>query len=106
MWRLVKWARQRSTTSESTTPPIQLTDQGRQRLSNTHAKKSKALKESFFPQPPNADLSDMVNFQYPNPLASPEITKEEIRRAILKAPPKKAPGTDNIPNHILHKVLL
>lgn len=42
---------------------------------------------------------------YPRPVECPEIPLSEIERAIRKAAPSKAPGTDDIPNGILHQTL-
>jgi hypothetical protein len=38
-------------------------------------------------------------------LECPEITLPEIEKAVRRAAPNKAPGTDEIPNGILHQTL-
>ncbi|KAJ5144460.1 zinc knuckle domain protein [Penicillium atrosanguineum] len=57
---------------------------------------------AFFPQPPPADLSDTVSFQYPQPIEFPPITILEIQEAVKTAKAGKAPGEDGIPNSIWH----
>jgi ribonuclease HI len=55
-----------------------------------------------FPPPPQADLSDMVDFEYPDPVSMPaELTQEEVSRVIRKSKKDNAPGPDGIPNRIL-----
>jgi hypothetical protein len=59
------------------------------------------LRESFFPTPPPADLSDLEELSYETPLDLPPITQREIEAAIQRTAPKKAPGPDEIPNQVL-----
>lgn len=48
------------------------------------------------------DLTDLEGFNYPAPREdNPAITPEEIRHAIFKPAPDKAPGPDGIPHRIL-----
>jgi hypothetical protein len=54
-----------------------------------------ALQETFFPKPPNADLSDTQGYIYP--LAKGEwvpIIEHKVRTAIQIVPPNKALGED------------
>lgn len=67
--------------------------------------KADLLCQSFFPTPPEPNLTDTENYEYPPSITLPCITTREIREAIMKAPAKKTPGTDRIPNSILHEVL-
>lgn len=69
------------------------------------ATKADLLCQSFFPTPPEPDLTDIGNYEYRPPINLPPIKTREIREAIMKTPTKKAPGTDGIPNGILHEVL-
>jgi len=67
--------------------------------------KAKLLHETFFPPPPDADLSDMTTpeqIMHPEPVPfNPNITEQQLERAIAKLAPKKAPGPDNITNRVL-----
>ena len=63
--------------------------------------KSKLLHEAFFYRPP-ADPGIDPDYHYPNPAFEFErITDEEIKRAIRKQSPYKAPGPNEISNSIL-----
>ena len=57
------------------------------------------------PPPPEASLEDLIGYNYPPELELLPITTTEIRKAILGAPGKKAPGTDGIANLVLHLAL-
>jgi len=63
--------------------------------------KSKLLHKAFFHQlPANSGIDP--NYQYPQPTFSfGRITDEEIKRAIRKQSPYKAPGPNKISNSIL-----
>jgi hypothetical protein len=54
----------------------------------------------FFPQPPQADLSDIDSSLFPSQLTFPAISQQEVVDAIKRAPPDKAPGEDGIPNRV------
>jgi hypothetical protein len=54
----------------------------------------------FFPQPPQADLSDIDLSLFPNQLTFPAISQQEVVDAIKRAPPDKAPGEDGILNRV------
>ena len=72
----------------------------------TNQQKSDALRKAFFPPPPPADLGDIANATYPVPVPTNlNITIEQVRRAINRLAPNKAPGPDEIPNHILKRCL-
>ena len=60
------------------------------------------LHHLFFPNPQPADLTDTHSYNYPEPLEdTPEIAAAEVKEAIFKPTPDKAPGPDSIPHHIL-----
>jgi ribonuclease HI len=64
----------------------------------TNEEKSKALSRTFFPPPPT-DTSIPPGFNYPTPCADlPDIHISQIKRAINKLSPHKAPGPDGVPN--------
>jgi hypothetical protein len=90
MWRLAKWARNRKGSYEKGVTPALKTNG---ELAETVEAKAAAFQQAFFPQPPDADLSDINGFQYPlNPIEFPEITHHEIVEAIRSATAGKAPG--------------
>ncbi|KAJ5330279.1 zinc knuckle domain protein [Penicillium atrosanguineum] len=74
-------------------------------LAETVEQKANAFRAAFFPQPPPADLSDTVSFQYPQPIEFPPITAQEIQEAVRTAKAGKAPGEDGIPNSLWHKLI-
>ena len=82
MWRLAKWARNRSGAYEKgLTPSLKVQDPERPgELAETVDQKAEAFRAAFFPQPPPADLSDTASFQYPEPIEFPPITTREIHK--------------------------
>ena len=74
---------------------------GRQEEVHDNEGKSKLLHEAFFHDPP-IDAGIDPGFQYPEPAFKfKRITDDEIRRAIKKLSPYKAPGPNEISNSIL-----
>ena len=72
----------------------------------TSNQKTNILSKTFFPSPPPADLSDIPNASYPDPVSTNlDITDIQVKRAIERLAPNKAPGPDEIPNHILKRCL-
>ena len=102
IWKLNKWVKARGVRAQGVTPAISRPDGTK---ADNPEEKSDLLKNSFFPIPPSADLGDIRDFRYPEPLECPEITEWELRRAILATKTGKAPGPDGIPNQILHTVV-
>lgn len=102
LWKLAKWARSRGTASQAFTPALKRLDGT---LALEPSDKAELLRTAFSPTPPVADLSDMEDYRYSEPVPMPPITKHEISNAILQAPGNKAPGPDGIPNRILHLAL-
>ena len=74
-------------------------------MEHDHRAKAQIFKDTFFPPPPEADLANTNNYTYQNPFAFPPITSREVERAIRNMPPKKAPGRDGIPAHIVQQIL-
>ena len=61
---------------------------------------------TFFPPPVEADLTDInETIAYPNAFVMEPITRNKIKKAIQQAPPRKAPGGDEIPNLILKETI-
>ena len=60
----------------------------------TTDEKVQALREVFFPTPPEADLSDIEESSERNrkQIPFPPITEQELADAIRRTPPNKAPG--------------
>ena len=72
----------------------------------TNTQKTETLSRTFFPPPPLADLSDIPDTIYPDPVPTNlTITATQVKRAIEKLAPNKAPGPDEIPNHVLKRCL-
>lgn len=56
----------------------------------------------FFPPPVEADLDDIRDARYPDPIPIDQIeTEEDVRLALRTIPPDKVPGPDGIPNRLL-----
>jgi len=74
---------------------------------NSYSDMTTILQHTFFPQPPPADLSDIqTRTSYPSAVpANLNITLEQIRRAVRKPGPNKAPGPDQITNKVLQQAL-
>jgi Ribonuclease HI len=105
MWKMNKWARNRQGAyDKGITPSIKIPESDG--LAETVKEKAAAFQQAFFPIPPPADLSDIdrikVNHQ---PIYFPEITHQEIIRAVKASPPNKAPGEDGLPNLLWHKLI-
>jgi hypothetical protein len=74
-------------------------------MEHKHQSKAEMFGAAFFPAPPEVDLSDVQNYAYPTQLIFPAITAREVRRAIKGMAPRKAPGRDGVPAHILRLLL-
>ena len=98
----MKWAKNRRTVAPACTPALRKPDR---ELAHQACEKAETLHQSFFPPPLRADLTDINGYEYPQPIECPEITPSETERAVRRATPNKAPGTDDITNGILHQVL-
>jgi hypothetical protein len=71
-------------------------DDGNLTQKNSNEEKSRALYETFFPKPSNAETPDDI---YPEVVATfRPITKTQIEEVIDDLKPFKAPGPDGIPN--------
>ena len=97
-WNLFKWAK--SQKREPISLPT-LRKDGIIAISATE--KSQLLRAEAFPEPREAELDDILTYNYPDPLeTSEEISIDEIQRASLRTKPDKALGQDGIPNRVLH----
>ncbi|QKX57721.1 uncharacterized protein TRUGW13939_04840 [Talaromyces rugulosus] len=102
LWKLVKWAKNRHVVASACTPTLVKPDG---ELAHQPEEKAETLRQTFFPPPPQADLSDIDGYEYPRPIECPQITPSEIERAVRRAAPNKSPGADDITNGILHQTL-
>ena len=68
--------------------------------------KTNTLKKIFFPSSLLTDLSDILKARYPKPMpTNHNITTTQVKRAINKLAPNKAPRSNEIPNHVLKRCL-
>ena len=102
LWKLVKWAKNRHDAAPACTPPL-VKSNGE--LAHHPEEKAELLRQTFFPPPAVADLSDIEGYEYPQPIECPEITRPEIEKAVRTSAPNKAPGADGITNGILHETI-
>ena len=102
LWNLVKWAKNRHSATPASTPAL-VKPNGE--LAQQPEEKAEVLRQSFFPPPHQADLTDLEGYEYPPPIECPDITTTEIEKAVRRASPNKAPGADGITNGILHQTL-
>ncbi|KAJ5987694.1 hypothetical protein N7481_002904 [Penicillium waksmanii] len=101
LWKLSKWARNRQQATSGVIPPLKGPDSNTSATSD--AEKVELLRKTFFPLPPEADLSDLApgcHVHYKPTIEFPNITEQEVRDAIHRAPLDKAPGEDTIPNRV------
>ncbi|KAJ3486250.1 hypothetical protein NLI96_g4374 [Meripilus lineatus] len=96
IWQASKYAtREPDSVTASRTPDLQQPQGG---FATTNEEKSSVLLETFFPDPPPADLDDINNYQYPPALESDTIRQYEVEQALKALSPYKAPGPNAIPN--------
>src|SRR5216117_692741 len=72
----------------------------------TYEQKVNALRKAFFPKPPLADLTDIPSAVHPQEIPyEAQITIQQIREAVNRLAPDKAPGPDEISNRVLKNAL-
>lgn len=99
LWKIAKWARNRGNQPPSVTPTIKCPNTGGEAV--RPEEKADLLRQTFFPEPPEADLSDIECAEYNDRVSMPDVTEKEVLDAIQAAAPLKAPGPDGIPNKVL-----
>ena len=102
MWKAVKSARRTGPPSQACIPAIKRSDST---LEDDPVKKMKLLEKVFFPPPPQAELDDIVNYNYPADIPTGAITAQEVKAAIEGPQSFKAPGPSGIPNRILQLLI-
>ena len=102
LWRLVKLAKKGSE-EQSRSPQMPDIRDKEGKIYTKDTEKVETMARHFFPQPVQADLTDIEGTTYPVELddISSIITESEIQGAMGKLANEKAPGPDAIPNWIL-----
>ena len=104
IWGLAKWARQDSMNPKPL-PKFPALKRGDTTMARSFEDKVGVLRKTFFPPPPQADLSDIDNAIYPGPIGmDSRLTEKEVRTAIFRPKQDKAPGIDGMPNRFLRMV--
>lgn len=108
IWKLAKWAK---TTKLAGQPPqlpelVTTRRNGDGTLEEVRKidlqGKLELLRQQFFPEPTQADISDITTAHYDTPLTTPQtITEEEVHGALRGVSSDKAPGPDQITNRVL-----
>ena len=71
---------------------------------NSNEEKATEFQANFFPPPPAADLNDVPTAAFPPPVPCEiEITMAQVKRAVHRTAPNKAPGPDEISNLVVKK---
>jgi endonuclease/exonuclease/phosphatase family metal-dependent hydrolase len=102
IWKLSKWAKDRSHLPRELPkfPALKLPDGTG--TASTFDEKVGVLAEQFFPPAPEVDLSDIDPTTYPPELRGGQsVAESEVRSAITRPKPDRAPGPDGIPNRFL-----
>src|SRR5437016_10301730 len=76
-----------------------------QRLATTFQARIQALKQRFFPTPPDPNLSDIEGYNYPEPFVQDQITIDNVRQAIKALCLLKALGITGIPYLVIQELL-
>lgn len=100
LWKIARWARNREPRT-TLVPPLQRPDGS---IETEVPGKLEMFKQAFFPPPPEVDLTDIRNYEYPSPIQLSPITRREAMEAIRYMPGKKTPGKVTIPSHLLHRI--
>ncbi|KAJ6436839.1 reverse transcriptase [Purpureocillium lavendulum] len=99
LWRIAKWARNKQCQTSAITPALK--DPATLETAITPGEKAELFRKAFFPKPPEANLEDIDNAVYADPINLPQIAEQEVEDAIRNAAPLKAPGPDGIVNRAL-----
>ena len=106
IWSLAKWGRERSMLPRQIPKFPVLKKKTQEEVAETFEEKVTVLRDTFFPPPPEADLTDIETMNYPPPIPMKDlVSEEEVVRAVMRSKPDKAPGINGIPNRFLRMVL-
>jgi hypothetical protein len=84
-------------------PDLSHVDKGERLTASINKEKSKALAKTFFPKKLK-DGKQHPNAAKPTPICKADpISRDQIKRALARLKPYKAPGPDGIPNVVLTK---
>jgi exonuclease III len=100
IWSLAKWAKTDSR-KPKVLPQFPVLQRGDGGLARTVEEKMATLRETFFPAPIEADLSDIPAQESPRTGNLIDLTENEIYKAIYRPKQDKAPGIDGLPNRFL-----
>src|SRR5437016_12944781 len=76
-----------------------------QGLATTFQARTQALKQCFFPTPPDPNLSDIEGYNYLEPFVQDQITIDDVRQAIKAPCLLKALSITRIPYLVIQKSL-
>ena len=107
IWALAKWAKDRSYIPKALPVfPAMKSNSTRTIKATSFEDKVQILKERFFPPPQEASLEDIDAAHYLDPWQSnTQITPDEVKAAIQRPKPDKAPRVNGIPSRFLKQVL-
>ena len=84
-------------------PDLTFSDSEGQKRASSNEDKGKVLAKTFFPEKPQESSED-APLETSNPICRADpISRDQIRRALARLRPFKAPGPDRIPNIVLTK---
>ena len=105
VWQLAKWARENSMEAKPLPKFPALKQAADRQMATTFKEKVSVLRETFFPPPPQADLADIQDANYPDPLSTADmVSKEEVWKAIFRPKEDKALGVNGFPNRFLRVI--
>ena len=100
VWKMARWAREGANQGHQLPHFPSLADT--EHNGDTNEGKAAILAKHFFPNPREADLSDIQHTQLPPQFQMEvEVHPKEVEGVLRKLPSNKAPGPDQIPNLLL-----
>lgn len=96
MWKAAKFLDSQTSSSFARVPPIKKADTEGEFATENH-EIGKELLQAFFPTPPREQEEDRAVY---NQLYCEPIAKHEVKAAVFRASPDKAPGRDGMPARV------